>query len=531
MNKLKYGLIFRLLITLTILPLFYNPLFGQIDACETSDVEIYDQKTVSQTEPFVMVVFGATGDLTARKLLPALYNLAIEGNLADQFAMVGFARGEHSDETFRNQMAEAFDQFSKNNPRDIEFWDQFEKKIYYNQADFEQDQGYENLQKLLLTIDQNIGTKGNRIYYLATQPKYFPIVIKKLYEHGLINNADSEHWTRVVIEKPFGTDLDSAINLQNEISKYLDDTQVYRIDHYLGKEGVQKLATLRFISSEFEPFWNNQYIDNVQITLSEDIGIGTRADFWEETGWLRDVFQNHLMQLLAHVGMEPPSQLISKEIYSEKVKVLNAIRPLSLEEMNKHMIRGQYGPGEIHGINVPGYKQEKGVSVVSLAETYVAAKLWIDNSRWSGVPFYLRGGKRLPKQTTEIVISFKNEIILDNQSYNALYIRIQPNPGIFLRNLSEGSVSDIEIKLDVIPQNGKTFSEAYERLIFDCAKGDSRLYVGADEHFAAWRLITPVLNYWKTLPYQNIENYSAGTWGPLEADEMLRECGHQWHQD
>jgi len=425
--------------------------------------------------PCVIVIFGATGDLTARKLLPAIYNLAHGGHLSQHTAVVAFARGEHTHETFRKRMGEAIEQFSRTKLRDVDFWSDFENKIFYNQSDFEQDHGYENLQELLWKIDQEFGTQGNRIYYLATPASHFPAIIKKLYEHNLVYNSKNtnEKWSKVIIEKPFGNDLDSAMDLQKDISKYLNEDQVYLMDHYLGKEGVQNLLTFRFENALFEPLWNNKHIDNIQITLSEDIGIGTRAHFWEETGSLRDVFQNHLMQLLAIIAMESPVSLSASHIHEEKIKVLNAIRPFPLKEMDSYVIRGQYGSGEINGMKVPGYKQEKGVSVDSSSETFIAAKIFIDNVRWEGIPFYIRAGKRLPKQTTEIVVTFKN------------------------RN----------------PEINQAVSNA--------------LFIEAEEQLAAWRLLTPVLNYWKSQS-ENIKNYDAGTWGPLNVDKMLLENGHHW---
>jgi glucose-6-phosphate 1-dehydrogenase len=464
------------------------------------------QGVANEAPPCVIVIFGAAGDLTTRKLLPAIYNLAYEGDLCRDTAVIGFARDAYTDTTFRQKMGQAIDQF------DTEFWNHFAEKLFYNQADFEQDEGYEKLQKLLAKVDQEFGTKGNRLYYLATPPSYFPLIVKKLSQHQLISNSDSSNWSRVVVEKPFGTDLNSAIQLQEDISNYLDVDQVYSIDHYLAKEGVQNLFSLRFESAFFESLWNREHIDNVQITLGEELGIGTRALFWEETGYLRDIFQNHLMQLLAIVAMEPPSPLDVANIQEEKIRVLNSIRPFPLNEINTDLIRGQYGPGLINGVAVPGYKQENGVSADSTAETFVAAKLFIDNPRWAGVPFYIRGGKRLQKQTTEIVINFKNR-------KNALFIRIQPNPALFLKMES--------IEPVLFGSYFKSSSpEAYEKLIFDCIRGDHSLFVQVEEQLAAWRLLTPVLRYWES--DENIHQYEAGSWGPPAADQMLQENEHQW---
>lgn len=492
------------------------------------------QNVENETSPCTIVVFGATGDLTARKLLPAIYNLAHEGHLSQNTAVVGFARGEHTNETFRTRMGEAVDQFSRTKLRDTDFWANFENKIFYNQSDFEQDQGYQNLQQLLSEIDQKVGTQGNRIYYLATPSSHFSTIIKKLHENHLIYDSKSSDrkWSKVIIEKPFGNDLDSAMDLQKDISKYLNESQVYLMDHYLGKEGVQNLLTLRFENALFEPLWNNKHIDNIQITLSEDIGIGSRASFWEETGSLRDVFQNHLMQLLAIIAMEPPANFDAFHIHKEKIKVLNAIRPFPLNELDSHVIRGQYGPGEINGKSVLGYKQENGVLESSTAETFIAAKILIDNSRWEEIPFYIRSGKRLPKQTTEIVVTFKSENQSDKDFSNALFIRIQPNAGLFLKTLSKVPMLNKSIKPVIFGYSSDAFfktssPEAYEKLFYDCIKGDQSLYVAAEEQFAAWRLLTPVLNHWK-LHSENIQNYEAGTWGPSSADQMLGENGHQW---
>ncbi len=468
-----------------------------------------------QAAPCTVIIFGATGDLTARKLVPAIYNLAHDAHLAPQTAVVGFARRQHTHETFRKQMGLALTQFSR--IKDPSFQADFENKIFYNPSDFDQDQGYENLKTLLSEIDQ---TSGNRLYYLATSPSYFCTIIQKLHEHGLISQPNDTKWSRVILEKPFGNDLSSAIHLHKTISRYLAKDQIYLMDHYLGKEGVQNLLTLRFENALFEPLWNNQYIDNIQITLAEDIGIGTRANFWEQTGSLRDVFQNHLMQLLAMIAMESPVSLEASHIQEEKVKVLNALRIFQV-------IRGQYGPGMVHGIAVPGYHKEKGVSETSSAETFVASKLFIDNPRWEGVPFYIRGGKRLAKQTTEIVVTFKNSSLS-----NALFIRIQPNAGVFLKTLSKVPGLDKNVAPVLFGYKTDAFfkmssPEAYEKLFYDCIKGDHSLFVSAEEQLIAWALLTPVLNDWKLHP-ETMRTYEAGAWGPCEADEMLKEQGHQW---
>lgn len=468
--------------------------------------------------PCVVVIFGATGDLTARKLLPAFYNLAHEERLSPNTAIVGFARGQNTDESFQQKMGEAIDQFSRTKPKDNAFWSQWKNNIFYNRSDFDNDQGYDNLQELMTKLDQEFGTQGNRLYYLATAPSYFATVIKKLNEHHLISQPGVDQgWTRVIIEKPFGNNLESAINLHDEISQYLDDSQIYLMDHYLGKEGVQNILSLR--SELYEILWNHKYIDNVQITLAEDIGIGNRAAFWEETGALRDLFQNHVLQILALLTMEIPETLNAANIHSEKIKALNAIRPFSSDDIVHNIVRGQYAPGEIKGQPVLGYIQEKNVPQNSSADTFIAAKLFIDNQRWEGVPFYLRAGKRLPKQTTEIAINFKG-------NYQTLFMRVQPNMHAQLvpyPDLFENAFKYI-LKNYYDENKANKFSpEAYERLLYDCIQGDQSLFVDSEEQLAAWRLLTPVLEYWKEHP-ETVQIYEAGTWGANTLDVEWKLC-------
>ncbi|MES2344986.1 MAG: glucose-6-phosphate dehydrogenase, partial [Chlamydiota bacterium] len=354
-------------------------------------------------EPCILVIFGATGDLTARKLIPALYNLAREGQLPSQFACVGFARRPKSHEEFRNEMKDAINSFSRVKPIEESLWNNFKEHIFYHQSEFHEDEGYHRLNTFLNELDGRLGTKGNRIFYLSTQPSFFTTICEKLHLAKLIydHTKVQDKWSRVIIEKPFGHDLHSAIDLQKELLQYLSEKQIYRIDHYLGKETVQNILVFRFANSLFESQWNNRYIDHVQITVAEDIGIGTRGAFWEEAGMLRDIVQNHMMQLLSLVAMEPPVNLSADAIRDEKVKVLQAIRPFNEKDLDTSIVRGQYGPGFINGEPAIGYRQEKNVNPNSVVETYMAMKLYIDNWRWDGVPFFLRGGKRLPKKGTE----------------------------------------------------------------------------------------------------------------------------------
>jgi glucose-6-phosphate 1-dehydrogenase len=491
-------------------------------------------------DPCILVIFGATGDLTARKLIPALYNLTREGQLSPQFVCVGFARREKTHEQFRNEMYEAITKFSRVKPIDESLWNNFKEQIFYHKSEFHDDAGYENLQSFLNQLDGRFGTKGNRVFYLSTQPSFFTLICDKLHQHGLIYNQEitKEKWSRVIIEKPFGHDLNSAISLQNELLRYLKEDQIYRIDHYLGKETVQNILVFRFANSIFESLWNNRYIDHIQITVAEDIGIGSRGAFWEEAGLVRDIIQNHMMQLLTLVAMEPPVSLSADAIRDEKVKVLKAIRPIT-SKFEESVVRGQYGSGFVNGEEVVGYQQEKNVSLTSTVETFAALRFFIDNWRWAGVPFYLRAGKRLPKRATEIGVIFKNppDVLFQekekrNES-NVLAIRIQPDEGTSLKINCKvpGPSSPIQpVKMDF--RYGSYFGiappEAYERLICDCILGDSTLFAREDEVLNSWRLLTPILEYWQSVKPSGFPNYEAGSWGPTAAEELLSKDKRKW---
>lgn len=498
-------------------------------------------RTSKIAEPCVMVIFGATGDLTARKLIPALYNLAKEGQLPPHFACVGFARRKKSNEDFRKEMLDAVNKFSRTKPVDADLWQNFSEQLFYHESEFDHDQGYESLKTALQDLDQKFGTKGNRVFYLSTQPSFFPLVIQKLSEHQLIYDVHrvQDKWSRVIIEKPFGHDLQSAIDLQKEISQHLDESQIYRIDHYLGKETVQNLLIFRFSNPVFESSWNNHHIDNVQITVSEEIGIGTRGRFWEEAGMLRDIVQNHMMQLLSLTAMEAPINLKGDSIRDEKFKVMESIRPFPPQELDNYIVRGQYGPGYINGAPVIGYREEENVARDSSVETYVALKLYIDNWRWAGIPFYLRAGKRLPKRATEIAVIFKDApgFLFKKTGKriepNVLVIRIQPDEGISLKTNCKipGLSSTFQpVKMDFQYGSyfGSTPPEAYERLICDCMSGDSTLFARVDEVLASWRLFDPVIKYWQSVKAVDFPNYAAGSWGPQEADRLLAQDERVW---
>jgi len=503
---------------------------------------LIEEKRLSKVvDPCIVVIFGATGDLTARKLFPALYNLQREGQLPSHFACVGFARRSKGHEQFRQEMHDAVNQFSRVKPVDENLWNTFMSQIFYHTSDFDNDKGYDNLRQFLDSLDKQYGTKGNRVFYLSTQPSFFPEIIERLGKHQLIYDTSKvkDKWSRVIIEKPFGHDYNSAIDLQQFVINHLDETQIYRIDHYLGKETVQNLLVFRFANSLFESFWNNHYIEHVQLTVGEEIGIGSRGAFFEEAGILRDIVQNHMMQLLCLIAMEPPSSLNGDAIRDEKVKVLQALRPIDLANFSKSIVRGQYGQGFVNGQTVVGYREEKNVNPESYIETFASLKLYVDNWRWAGVPFYLRAGKRLPKRATEIAIIFKEVPgILFSQGgkkneNNVLAIRIQPDEGISLRINCKvpGPSSPIQpVKMDFRYGSyfGLTPPEAYERLICDCMLGDGTLFARGDEVLASWKWITPVLQRWHESPPSDFPNYASGTWGPKAADELLARDGYAW---
>lgn len=492
------------------------------------------------SDPCILVIFGATGDLTSRKLLPALYNLACDGQLPAQFACVGFARREKTHDQFREEARDAINQFSRTKPIDEPVWGHFKEQLFYHVSEFHEDKGYESLQKFLTELDARLGTKGNRVFYLSTQPSFFTLICEKLHKFGLIYDTAKVHdkWSRIIIEKPFGHDLNSANALQNELLQFLSENQIYRIDHYLGKETVQNILVFRFANSIFESLWNSRYIDHVQITVAEDIGIGTRGTFFEEAGLMRDIVQNHMAQLLSLVAMEPPVSLSADDIRDEKVKVLKAIKPIT-KNFENSAVRGQYGPGFICGKEVAGYRQEKNVSPTSTTETFVALRLFVENWRWDGVPFYLRSGKRLPKRATEIAITFKDppSVLFQDQGKknesNVLAIRIQPDEGTALKINCKvpGPSSPIQpVKMDF--RYGSYFGmappEAYERLICDCILGDSTLFAREDEVIQSWKLLTPILEYWKNNKPTDFPNYQAGTWGPKAADDLLARDNRKW---
>jgi glucose-6-phosphate 1-dehydrogenase len=493
--------------------------------------------------PNTVVIFGASGDLTQRKLVPALYNLALERLLPAGFAIVGFARRDIPDDQFREKMLDGVNRFSRNRPADPAIWDSFAAGMHYHRSTFTDADGYRRLADLLDEIDRTRGTAGNRLFYLATPPEYFPDILANLGAAGLTRqHSNGRGWTRVVIEKPFGSDLATAHELNHKVHAVLQESQVYRIDHYLGKETVQNILVFRFANGIFEPLWDRRYVDHVQITVSESVGVEGRAGFYESAGVIRDIIQNHMLQVMTLVAMEPPVAFEATAVRDEKVKVLRAIRPIEPDAVNEFTVRGQYGPGSVNGKRVPGYREEPKVAADSVTETFAAFKFYVDNWRWAGVPFYLRSGKRMPRRVTEVAIQFKQpplvlfgEDALSGLGPNLLALRIQPDEGISLRFGSKvpGPTAQIRsVTMDF--RYGALFGgeppEAYERLLLDCMVGDSTLFARADEVETAWELITRIIEGWAAHPPAGFPNYAAGTWGPDEAEAFIEKDGRAWRR-
>jgi glucose-6-phosphate 1-dehydrogenase len=491
-------------------------------------------------QPCTVVIFGASGDLTYRKLIPALYNLAADGDLPAALAVVGFARREKTDESFRKELEEAARKFSRQGVND-ELWKSFAERVFYHRSEFGDIEGYLTLARRLDELDAQRNTGGNRLFYLSVAPSEFAGILEKLAAVGL-NKAKEGSWCRVIVEKPFGADLPSAEALNQVVNNVFSEKETYRIDHYLGKETAQNIMVLRFANAMFEPLWNQRYIDHVQITAAEPLGVEARGPYYESSGALRDMVQNHLLQLLCLVGMEPPTDLTADSVRDEKVKVVRALRPLSDQECARNVVRGQYGAGAINGKNVAAYRAEDRVSPQSMTETYVALKLHVDNWRWADVPFYVRVGKRLPKAGTEIAVQFKGAPgVLFNKDAaqggpNVLVIRIQPDEGISLRIQAKrpgGAVRVEPVKMDFHygTSFGKASPEAYERLLLDAMSGDATLFARRDEVEGAWRFIDRIEAAWHDNPSPPpLCEYPAGSWGPQEADALLKADGRSWRR-
>ena len=489
--------------------------------------------------PCAIVIFGANGDLTKRKLLPALYRLAYERRIPQNFAMVGNSRTPMSDEDFRQKMKESVEKFIENSPFDESVWESFEQTLYYVAGDLKDTNCYQAIQKKLAEAEQRNQTGDNVLYYLSTQPSYYEVVIEQLGKHGMNRGKG---WRRIVIEKPFGHDLASAHKLNQQTHDVFPEEDVYRIDHYLGKETVQNILAFRFGNGIFEPLWNRRYVNNVQITAAESIGVEGRGAYYQEAGALRDMIQNHLLQVMATVTMEPPAVFDATSVRDERAKLLRAIRVMKPEQVPLYAVAGQYGPAKIGGQQVPGFRQEEGVDPEAQTDTYAAATFFVDNWRWAGVPFYIRSGKRMRRRSDDIAIQFNAPpLALFQQETrmgpraprpNLLVLRIQPEEGISLRFLSKSPGSGMRVRPVSMDFNyGSSFGErspsAYETLLVDVMTGDPTLYTRQDMVEASWKVVQPILDVWQKQKF-HFPNYDAGTWGPKESDEMLARQGHVW---
>jgi glucose-6-phosphate 1-dehydrogenase len=491
--------------------------------------------------PCSIAIFGASGDLTARKLIPALYHLYKESQMPPDFRILGVARREKTDDSWRQELRQALDEFSRTKPVEDAVWQKFAAYIFYCQGDLDDRATYQKLEKQLSGFGSE-PLRRNLLFYLATPPSQFGQVVEKLHESGLLHPEDDKGWQRIVIEKPFGHDLESARQLNRELTRFASEQQVFRIDHYLGKETVQNILMFRFSNAVFERLWNRDSIDHVEITVSEHGGVGARGGYYEEAGALRDMVQNHLLQVLSLVAMEPPVSLDAESIRDEKVKMLRSIRQLTPEDVLRQVVRGQYFAGAVDGELRPGYRQEPKVKADSNVETYVALKLFIDNWRWSGVPWYLRTGKNLPLSTSEVRVQFRPtpHVLFAAQcgqrlDPNALVLRLQPNEGISLRFNGKVpgtsvAVRPVRMHFSYDAEFGAYTPEAYERLLLEAMAGDATLFIRRDAVEAAWQIVDSIRKAWGDKPLSNREFYSAGTWGPVAADDLLAQSGHAWHE-
>lgn len=490
-------------------------------------------------DPCTIVIFGASGDLTKRKLLPALYNLKALKLLPENFAVIGVAVSEGNDDMYRTKITADIKEFATR-PVDDACWDDFAKRAYYVQGDFNSVDTFKHLSAKIAEAQKTWNLPGNVLFYLAVAPTFFAKVVEQLDIVGLTKETDGA-WRRVIIEKPFGRDLTSARQLNEDLVAHIREDQIYRIDHYLGKETVQNIMVFRFGNSVFEPIWNRRYIEYVQITVAEELGVELRGGYYDHSGVMRDMVQNHILSVLSLIAMEPPSSISGDSVRNEKVKVLEAIRPMEPEEVIANTVRGQYAAGLIGGKNVPAYRTEPDVNPQSNTETFVAMKLQVENWRWAEVPFYIRSGKRLAAHTTQIVIGFRRAPLLlfgdDIQSNippNRLVIHVQPDEGITLDIHAKKpgpniNLANVPLDFSYSDFGEHTAATGYETLLYDCMVGDPTLFHRYDSVDASWKIVNPILDVWQALPARDFPNYAAGTWGPEAADALIARAGHAWH--
>jgi glucose-6-phosphate 1-dehydrogenase len=496
-------------------------------------------KTIDrEADSCVVILFGASGDLAKRKVIPALYDLAIHSSLGSEYAVLGFARTRMTDESFRDNLREAGQKISESGPMGGEEWDKFAKNLHYNPGDYNDPEAYARLAKRISELENTGKLSGNRLFYLSTPPEVYSHIIEQLGNAGLAKPVNGNSWTRIIVEKPFGRDLASAKELNKIVHRVFDEQQIYRIDHYLGKDTVQNLLVLRFGNGIFEPLWNRNYVDHVQITASETLGVERRGGFYENTGALRDMIQSHMLQLTSLVAVEPPAFFDATSVRNEKLKVLQSIRRFDAEMVANSVVRGQYGKGSVDGKSANGYREEEGVNAKSCTESFVAARLLIDNWRWAGVPFYLRTGKRLAKRSTEIAIEFRcaPHIVFRKREIepNRLILNIQPDEGISIsfgakRPGTEMSIGNVTMKFSYREGFGQPIRSAYSTLLHDCLRGDATLFDRGDNVEAAWDLIDPILNAWNATKTTTVPQYPAGSWGPRESDVLMERDGRAWH--
>jgi glucose-6-phosphate 1-dehydrogenase len=500
--------------------------------------------SISRPSGTAVVIFGATGDLNKRKLIPALYNLYVDGYLPKNFAIVGVSRTKLNDHEFRESLKVAVSEFSRSG-LNAELWEKFSQSIYYVPGNAHQSEGFSEIKIRLEEISKKHGGKLNYLYYLATSPEHFAAVAENLKGVGLVaevNNSQNEHATRLVVEKPFGRDLASAKELNYLLRKSFDESQIYRIDHYLGKETVQNILVFRFVNGIFEPLLNRNFVDHIQVTVAEDIGLGTRAGYFDKSGILRDIVQNHQLQMLSLLCIEPPISLSDpNSIRDEKVKVLRSLRRFDELSVKRNIVRAQYTRGEISGNQASGYLEESGVVKNSKTETYVAMRLEIDNWRWAGVPIYVRAGKRLGRRITELTVHFRqpprSQLLGQNIELesNVLAIQVQPNEGISLRVGAKPPGPKFQVRqVEMDFRYGQSFetksADAYERLLLDAMKGDPTLFIRDDEIEEAWAFLAPIFDVWNRQDQSPVYEYRAGSWGPAAADELLERRGHAWRK-